>query len=346
MLQQLLTLARNTFAQSIRQPIFIILLLAGVLALILNPSLAAYTLEDDNTLLVDMGLSTIALVCLLIAAFTATSVITDEIENKTVLTVISKPVARPLFVLGKFLGIAVAELTAFVILGIVFLMTVRHGVLQAARDHPDLPVIVLGFGAFFLAMLVAVLGNYLYRWVFHAAAVYCLLALLGLAWVMVLLISPDWRFQSITADFHAHLLDPRKPNLPQIILALALVLQAVLIFAAAAIAASTRLKQVMTLVLCLVLFMLGLVNDSILGAYLRQHPPAEALSAAARLGSWLLRGLYGLVPDLQVLWVADAIKQERPIPLSFVLTASGYSLAYTAALLALAVLLFQRRQVG
>ena len=72
-------LARNAFIESIRQPVQAVLICVGLLALVLNVNLAGYTLEDDNKLLVDLGLSTLFLLGLLMAAFTATSVLAKEI---------------------------------------------------------------------------------------------------------------------------------------------------------------------------------------------------------------------------------------------------------------------------
>ena len=112
MFQQTLTIARNTFFESIRQPIYVIMVLAVSLMLILNTFLAGYTLEDDNRLLMDMGLSTLFWAGMLMAVFTATGVLSDEIDNKTVLTVVSKPVGRPIFVLGKYVGVTGAILLA------------------------------------------------------------------------------------------------------------------------------------------------------------------------------------------------------------------------------------------
>src|SRR5690606_13376871 len=120
MLRQLLNIARNTAVESIRQPIFVVLVLLGGVMMALNVPLSANTMEvgglGDNKMLYDMGMSTIAIVGVLLAAFTATGVLSREIENKTVLTVVSKPVSRPVFVLGKFLGVAAAIMLSCYIL--------------------------------------------------------------------------------------------------------------------------------------------------------------------------------------------------------------------------------------
>ncbi len=347
MLQKLLAIARNTFTESIRQPIFVVLVLTGLLAMVVNPMLASYTMDNDNHLLADMGLSTLAVVGLLLAAFTATGVITSEVENRTVLTVVSKPVARPLFVLGKFLGVLAALSVAYWILAMAFLMTVRHGVMQTARDAFDIPVLAFGFGALAAALSLAALGNYLYRWVFTSSFVAILLVLITAAYLLVLVIGPGGQFQPIYAEFLADD-DPysRKLALPQVMLAVALVFQSVVILTAAAIAASTRLKQVMTLLVCVCLFVAGLMNNSIFGQWAREHSFETVRGVGRTLIGVVTHGLHGLLPDLQLLWVADALKQQHVIPLDFVVIVTGYSFLYAAALLLLAVGLFQHREVG
>ncbi|NCY03513.1 MAG: hypothetical protein EBX36_11555, partial [Planctomycetia bacterium] len=166
----LLTIARNAFLESIRQPIHTVIICGAVLALVLNVNLAGFTLEDDTKLLVDLGLSTLFLAGLLLAAFTATGVLSREIENKTVITVVSKPVPRPLVVLGKFLGVTGSIAIAYWLLAVVFLLTVRHRVQTSVRDEDifDGPVMTFGLLAALAAFGLAGLANYLYRSSFPA----------------------------------------------------------------------------------------------------------------------------------------------------------------------------------
>ena len=317
----LLAIARNGFLESIRQPIYAVVLLAGGLALVLNANLAAYTFEDDDKLLVDLGLSTLFVAGLLLAAFLATSVLTREIENKTVLTVVSKPVARAAVVVGKYLGVAGALALAAWTLAAVFLLTVRHRVRPGAEiaeafDMPVLVFAVLGGG---LAVGGAALGNYLQRRPFPSLLAGCLAIGMTAALGLVSCIDPGWRLQHPLADFDG-----------QLIAALVLVLEAILVLAAVAIAASTRLGQVMTLMVCTAGFLVGLVSESFLG-------PAAAGWAAP---------LAAAVPNLQTFWMADALTQAAPITARYLGTASLYAACMVAAILSLAVLLFQRRDVG
>ena len=326
MFQQILALSRNTFVESIRQPIYVVLIVVGTIGLWLNPQLAAYTLEDDNKMMIDLGLSLLFLIGLLMAAFTATGVLTAEIENRTVLTVVSKPVARPLFVLGKFIGVAGALAVAYITLATTFLLNVRHAVLQTASDKIDWPVILFAGAAIFLAALIATLGNYLYAWVFTSTFVFVYAELNFVAYVLVLVIDKQWQFQSITAEFTAN-----DGHLVQLLISLLLLFEAIVMLSAVAIAVSTRLGQVMTLVVCFAVFLLGLVSNSIYHRYEENF--------FARLFFWLM-------PNLQYLWQADALTAGHDIPFYHVLLVSSYSMLYVAALLCLSVSLFQTREVG
>jgi ABC-2 type transport system permease protein len=55
---------------------------------------------------------------------------------------------------------------------------------------------------------------------------------------------------------------------------------------------------------------------------------------------------YFAIPNLQVFWISDAIYEESTVPLKYVLIGATYAICYTGGILALAVALFQRRQVG
>ena len=335
MFGKLTTIARNTFVESIRQPIFLVLVLTGCLALILGTAWSAYTMDDDNVMQMETGLSMIFVTGLLLAAFTATGVVSSEIENRTVLTVVSKPVPRPLFIVGKYLGVAAALAVGHVILCAVFLLSLRHQVMQTASDQFDGPVIVFGVVGGLLALAASAWANYFYRWPFNSTAVGTLAGTLVVGWGLVLLLSKQWGFQSPATDFSG-----------QMMLGLLLVLQAVLIIAAAAIAASTRLKQVMTLVACAALFLLGVVSDSVFGRFVHDQSPLTAEGWLSFAGRSAGAAAYYLIPNLQFLAPADALILGNPFSAAYILAVSGYAALYIVALLAVAVALFQTREVG
>jgi hypothetical protein len=321
MISQLWTITRGTFIEALRQPIYVVMLLVGVMLLaVMNPALTAFTFGEEDKLLVNIGLSTALLCGLFLASFTTSGVL--ELEDQTILNVLSKPIPRPVFIAGKYLGAAAALGAAFWVWALVFLLTVRHGILTHAYMEPDYPVIVFGLGAGLAVLIVATAGNYLYGWRFPSTLSLGLAAVLPLAYGLVLLVDKHWAIQSPSTDLNW-----------QILAALLLVFEALLILAAVALAAATRLKMVMTLLVCVLVCVLGIVNEPIFGRW-------------AADGSLFAQAAYLLAPNLQILWLADALALSHAVDLSFVLMTLAYTGLYTFAVVCLAAALFQQRETG
>ena len=262
MLSQLFTIARNTFVESVRQPVLLLLVLVCGLLQVFNTWTAAFTMgrsstaevHGDNKLLLDVGLATIFGAGVIMAAFLATAVISSEIDRKTMLTVVSKPISRAWVVLGKYLGVAGAITGATLIMLAFLLLAIRHGVLTTAGDHLDMPVILFGFGAVLGSLILAAAGNFMYGWSFNQTAVVAMLPLILLAYIGVLLVSKKWELQPITADLPV-----------KIVTACSAMVLAILVLTSVATAASTRLGQVMTIVVCAGVFVGGLLSNYFLG---------------------------------------------------------------------------------
>jgi ABC-2 type transport system permease protein len=261
---QISTIARNTFIESIRQPIFFVLvMLCGIFQMfnVWGTGFAlSYTdtaeVSGDNKLLLDIGLATVMVCGTLLAAFIATAVVSREIENKTVLTVVSKPVARPSVVVGKYVGVAGAIALAVGIMLLFLLIGIRHGVLSTAADDPDQPVIFFVTAAIGLSIGIAVWCNFFYGWYFSQTCMLLMLPLVFMAYILVLLVSKKWHFQPITTDF--------KPQITFACIALAMGL---LTLTAVATAVSTRLGQVMTVVVCSGMLVFGLLSNYFVGTH-------------------------------------------------------------------------------
>lgn len=264
MLTQALAIARNTFVESLRQPVVImILLLSGVLQWFntMNTGFAmgleeSGELEGDNKLLLDVGLATVFVCGAILAAFLATAALSREIENKTVLTVVSKPVSRHVVVLGKYLGMAGAILIPVAGMLVFLLMAIRHGVMSTAADDPDQPLILFSVASVFSALLLAAWCNYFYGWSFPQMATLLVVPFAIVAYVGVLFVSKKWEIQPPTKDFK-----------PQVTLACVSLTMAVLVLTAVALAASARLGQVMTVFICLGVFVASLLTNHFIGRY-------------------------------------------------------------------------------
>ena len=127
-------IATATAKEAMSQPLFLLLTIIGGAALIAFVYIPYNTFGEDVKMLTTSGMTTIKVLAIITALWTASVSVADEIEGRTALTVLSKPVGRRQFILGKFLGIVWPILLMFVILGILFLFTVSYKVVYDARE--------------------------------------------------------------------------------------------------------------------------------------------------------------------------------------------------------------------
>lgn len=127
-------IARATTKESIRQPMFLLLLALGVLLMLVNTFLPVFTLGQDIKMLKECGLATILISGLLLAVWTASTSIASEIEGRTAMTLLSKPITRQQFVLGKFLGILQGVMLLVIPLMIVLCLFVFYKVGYDAKE--------------------------------------------------------------------------------------------------------------------------------------------------------------------------------------------------------------------
>ncbi len=400
-MKQFVAIAKNTYLQAVRQPVYGIIVLVALGGLAVSPSFTAFTMDDDNKMLRDIGLSTLLIQGLFLGCFVASSVLDSEIEDKTALTVTAKPVPRSTFIFAKYAGVLGALATAHYLACLAFFMSLRHGVLQSAAEKIDMTVMVFGPGIMLLLLVVAALLNYVYDWRFLPTVVTLALPALTLGALILLFIDRDFTLKEfVTAQaipaLPAEIVERDDPfrgiiefrpdagnahvaghsgklvrsnwggpigdadreyllNLVddvqwrrninylvkstrelaglEVAKAAVLILGAIALLASIAVASSTRFGPTSTFLLCLLVVCAGLASDQIV------KPAADAGNTWAGLG-------YRLIPNFQTFWMVDALNEDRLIPIEYIGTAFGYGAIYVAAVLLLAVALFETREVG
>jgi ABC-type transport system involved in multi-copper enzyme maturation permease subunit len=155
-----LTIALATAKEAIRQPAFFVMAAFAGGLLLVTIWVSYFTFGEDIKMYKDTGLTTISFFCMLLALLTASSTVADEIEGKTAITLLSKPINRRQFIIGKFLGIELGVLTLYVILGALFAAGVFYkyeydlresagGIAERAKQWDQVlqitPGLVLGF---------------------------------------------------------------------------------------------------------------------------------------------------------------------------------------------------------
>jgi hypothetical protein len=112
--------ALAAFREGVRQPMYWLLSGAAFLLLTVSLFIPYFTFGEDHIMYKDLGYDAIMLTAVVFGALAASMFVSDEIEGRTALTLLSKPVSRREFLLGKYFGILLAALLMFGMLGTYF----------------------------------------------------------------------------------------------------------------------------------------------------------------------------------------------------------------------------------
>lgn len=148
-----LAIARQTVREAMRRRVMRVFLVCGVFLIALGPVFGFLSPKDSQTVLRSLGLAAILLAGLFITIVTCIYLIPTEIERRTIYTVLSKPVQRYEFVLGKFLGGFATVFINVAAMGVVFLAMIY---LQEKKLPPEMMKGVAM--TFFQMMLLAALA--------------------------------------------------------------------------------------------------------------------------------------------------------------------------------------------
>lgn len=321
-MRQFLTIAVNAFMELVRQPVFLLLMTASTLFCVFLSCVNYFGFGDEPKLVRNSVLAVMLLSGLFGAVLSASSSIAREIRTGTALAVLAKPVGRAQFLLAKFVGLAgvLAFITYINLLGCLTASKMAFD----AYGSVDYVSLAIFSGAILLAYLAGGFSNYFLRRNFVSDTAFALLVLLSLAFVAI------WNI-----DRQVNYLVAKPVVNWQMVPCAVLILFALWILASIAVALSTRLDVIPTLALCSGIFVLGLMSD-----YLFGRPALE--------GSWWANILYAATPNWQLFWAVDALDtgKAKIIPWTYVGKAFGYVAAYAGAALALAMMLFEDRELS
>ena len=320
-MRQFCAIAINAFMELIRQPIFLLLMTTSALFEVGLASVSYFGFGDEPKLVKVSVLAVMLLAGLFSAVMSASSSVAREIRSGTALAVLAKPVSRTQFLLAKYAGLALSLLVLTYVNCIAALLATRMAF--DAYGDPDVAGLIVYCGSLVIAYLIGGLMNYFLRRPFVSDAVLAVVLMTTIAFVVLEfipraaeraandLLGMDWR----------------------IVPASGLILMALLVLAALALACSTRLEVIPTLTVCTGLFLLGLVSDYFWGT-------------RAAHGSWWGSVLYSVTPNWQLFWVSDLLEGKSGIPASYLGKALGYAAGYIGAVLALALVLFEDRELS
>ena len=319
-MQKFFNIAVSSASELMRQPVYLILLVGSLAFMVLLASTYYNGMGEDTRIVGQSVLALIFVTGLFSAVLNASSSVAREIRNGTALAVLSKPVGRMNFLLAKFTGLVLALALQ---VGVQLL-----GALLASRmafdawGSPDWLTIGIIAGALLLALLVAGAVNFFTNRPFVGDAVLAVSGFMVAAFVAVNFFNRYGELQPFGAGMDWRLIP-----------AVVLILFALVVLAAIALACSTRLETVATLVVCSGVFLIGLMSDYFFGR-------------AALHGSFIADALHTMIPNWQVFWMADALTGKKSIPWSYVANTAAYVAGLLVVTLSLALALFEDRELN
>jgi ABC-type transport system involved in multi-copper enzyme maturation permease subunit len=143
-MNRVLVIGLNTFRENLREKLLYNLVIFALLIIGSSILLQRLSLGDTNRLFLDLGLASINIFGVLIAIFIGIGLVSKEIDKKTIYTIISKPVSRHEFLLGKYFGLSITLFVNTLIMLAGFLLVLLY---------MDVPIGLLLFKAVFLIFL-------------------------------------------------------------------------------------------------------------------------------------------------------------------------------------------------
>jgi ABC-type transport system involved in multi-copper enzyme maturation permease subunit len=283
--------ARATTKEAVRQPVFFLMLFIAAAILVLNTFIPFFSLGEDVKMLKDCGLATILISCLLLAVWTASTGISAEIEGKTTMTLLSKPLNRRQFIIGKYVGILQAVLMLLVPLSLVFLSLIYYKVGYDAREaSQEVPE--------------------MFNWV-------------SVSWLPFELPTPvDRRWFSTTL----------------ILPGLLLIFFEAAILTAISVAIATRAPMVVNIVTCLAVYIVGHLAP-VLVHVSTENQVLENVQFVARLIATIL-------PSLAMFDTQASVATDVLVPPEYLMWSAIYCVAYVAAAILAAFMLFEDRDLA
>ncbi|HSQ40924.1 MAG TPA: ABC transporter permease [Fibrobacteraceae bacterium] len=151
-LRRIAAIAANTYRESVRDKILYNIVFLAIGLSVFSVVLGAWSVFDRALVIKSTTISLMSLSGLLIAVFVGISLIQKEIQRRTVFTLLSKPMRRPEFLLGKYLGLLALMATHLILLTGVF-----YFILWVTGSGPELGLLRAVYLVFWeLAILVAV----------------------------------------------------------------------------------------------------------------------------------------------------------------------------------------------
>jgi ABC-2 type transport system permease protein len=380
-MRQFVTIATNAFMELVRQPVFLLLMTGSAVFEIALATPYYFAFGDEPKLVKNSTLAVMLLAGLLGAVLSASASLAREIRGGTALAVLSKPVGRAQFLLAKYVGLMVALALLTYVNLIAALLASRMAF--DAYGSTDLFAIGVFALALVVAYLLGGFSNFFLRRPFVSDAVLCLVLMWTIAFVVINFYTQAGKPQEFAKGVDWRMIPAAVLILFAlwILAGLALACSTRLdMIATLAVCSAffliglmsdylfgrhsqgiwrrdmqievthTRRSEPQQALLREMIAKYDKDDNGTLDVAERERISAEdrvRLTQAGMGGATWASVLYAITPNWQLFWIADALDAEKgPIHWPYLGKAFAYMVAYVGAALAVAVVLFEDRELS
>jgi ABC-type transport system involved in multi-copper enzyme maturation permease subunit len=302
--------ALAAFKEGIRQPLFWVLAILAPLFLFFFVFIPYFTFGEEYKMYQELGYDLIMVVTLIFATLAASTSISDEIEGRTAVTLMSKPVSRREFLLGKYVGLLLAALAMTFLLGWFFDWFLLLKRTWENATYENLPSTVPAAPVRAMVDFLRPSGE------------------MAHGWLGFLLWSSD-----------------ALESLPGLVLGFC----KVMVVLAIAVSLATRVPMVVNLVSCLVIYLLGHLMP-VLVQIGRHRNILDPNSAVGQMLYFMAQLFEVLLPGMDFFGVGTMLATDTsvasPAYLLYVGSVVLYGLLYTAIVLLFGLILFEDRDLA
>jgi len=125
-MKKTLAIAVNTFKEAVRNRILYILLVFALIIMASSGIVGELTISARDRIIKDLGIASINFFGLLIAIFVGIGLVYNELDKKTIYTIVTKPIDRHQFLIGKYMGLLLTIYINVLIMSFFFLAVIYY----------------------------------------------------------------------------------------------------------------------------------------------------------------------------------------------------------------------------
>jgi ABC-type transport system involved in multi-copper enzyme maturation permease subunit len=135
-MKEIVAIARNTFKEAIRNRILYIILIFALILIGISGVISQLSISSQMQVIKNLGFASINFFGVAIAVFVGVSLVYNELEKKSIYTIVSKPISRAQFILGKYIGLLLTVWVNVLLMSYFFLVALHYYAGSQAVEGP------------------------------------------------------------------------------------------------------------------------------------------------------------------------------------------------------------------